>query len=264
MSRPACPTCQSIRVTLQGRARFLCKDCGRKFSASTAAGVPRPTSPVHDCPKCGPAPHAKSGRRNGRQRLRCKRCGHDHTIEHRQRRSALQNHPTPPCPRCQNPVPDRNGIDYRYEKQAYLCSVCGKTFRVQLTRFAPVHVMDEILDRSLREAAGVAEQLEQAGLFSRVRPQTRAKQVLAAKLAVELYMTRIGQATHVTFDEALSAAIAATNRYFADATSNADRRSQSRLVAGTAFAALGPNAAEIVIQPMYELDKTKAAALGTQ
>lgn len=122
--------------------------------------------------------------------------------------------------------------------------------------------MDEILDRSLREAVGVAEQLEQAGVFSCVRPQTRVKQVLAAKLAVELYMTRIGQASHLTFDEALSAAIAATNRHLAEATANTDRRSQQRLVAGAAFAALGQSAAAIVIQPAYELDRTKASQMG--
>lgn len=260
MSRPGCPQCLSTHVTSQGRGRFLCKDCGRRFSASTAHGAPVHRYPTKQCPRCGPAPHIKAGKTNGKARWRCKSCGLKHTPEQRQRSRALENHQTPPCPRCQNPTPDRNGIDYRYEKQAYLCRACGKTFRVQLARFAPVHVMDAILDRCLREAVGAAEQLEQAGAFTRFGPRNRAKQVLAAKLAAELYMARIGEASHATFDEALAVTIAATNRYLADVRSKTPRGAQSRLTTGIAFAALDRSMASIPLQPTYELDKTKAAA----
>lgn len=124
--------------------------------------------------------------------------------------------------------------------------------------------MDEILDRSLREAVGVAELLEQAGVFSRFRQRDRAKQLLTTNLAAEFYMTRIGQASHMTFDEALSEAIAVTNRYLADKSPNMARRNQTRLSAGIAFAALGPSGAASILQSMYELDKTKAAAWGAQ
>lgn len=260
MSRPGCPQCLSTHVTSQGSGRFLCKNCGRRFSASTAHGAPVRSYPTKQCPRCGPTPHIKAGKTNGKPRWQCKSCGLKHTPEQRQRSRALENHPTPPCPRCQNPAPDRNGIDYRYEKQAYICRACNKTFRVQLTRFAPVHLMDAILDRCLREAVGVAEQLEQAGIFSCVRQQTRAKQVMAANLAAELYMTRIGQASQLTFDEAFSAAIAATNRHLAEATENTDRHRRPRLAVGAAFAALRHSAT--VIQPAYELDKTKAGQMG--
>ncbi len=217
--------------------------------------------PIHDCPRCGSGPRKKAGRYRGRQRLRCERCGHTHVVEDRERRAALTNHPTPPCPSCGHPEPSRNGIDYRYEKQAYHCPACGHTFRVQLTRFAPVDQMDAMFDATIVESHRISQRLIAAGAFmlamSLAEQQVLAKR-FAASLAGELYLTRIGQASHRTLEEAVTASVAAHNRDTEPPTTAERRRKRRSVVPLGRILFILADEPRFDMTPIYSLDKTAA------
>ncbi len=216
---------------------------------------------IHDCLRCGPAPHRKSGRHKERQRLRCEGCGHTHIIEDRKARAALHHHPTPSCPLCGHPEPSRNGIDHRYEKQAYLCPACGRTFRVRLARFAPVEQMDVLLDAAVVESHRISQRLIAAGAFmlamSLAEQQVLAKR-FAASLAGELYLTRIGQASHRTLEEAVTASVAAHNRDTEPPTTAERRRKRRSVVPLGRILFILADEPRFDMTPIYSLDKTAA------
>lgn len=216
---------------------------------------------IHDCPRCGSGPQKKAGRYKERQRLRCKGCGHTHIIEDRKSRTALHNHPTPPCPSCGHPDPSRNGIDYRYEKQAYLCPCCKQTFRIQLTRFAPVEQMDAILDAAVVESHRLAKRLLAAGAFTLGRSLSEQQALakwFAAMLAGELYLTRIGEANHQTLEDAMTAAVATLNRTTAPRTAVVRKRKREYVVPLARILSVLADYPPLEKRPIYSLDKAAA------